>query len=67
MAIDFNEEDITSLNNRGEVYYRLKIWDLAEQDFDAVIKKDPKGNTYWATQSQAMKKKVQAIRAAEKK
>ncbi len=65
IAVDLNPEDITSFTNRGEVYFELKLWDLADVDFDRAVSLDPAGQDRWANRSRLLKKKVTAIRNVE--
>ena len=62
IALDLKPADMTSLTNRGEVYYELKLWDLADADFDKAISLDPAGENRWANRSRLLKKKVIGIR-----
>lgn len=64
IAIELKPNDVTSLTNRGEVYYNLQLWDLAEQDFDAAIRLDPQEEDRWANRARILKKKVQGLKAA---
>lgn len=62
IAIDLKPDDITSVTNRGEVYFTLKIWDLAEHDFDEAIRLDPKEQDRWANRARMLKKKLVGIK-----
>lgn len=66
IAIDLLPEDITSITNRGEVYYQLKLWDLAEKDFDQAIALDPKAENRWANRARLLKKKLAGIKERRK-
>ena len=65
IAIDLKRDDITSLTNRGEVYYNLQLWDLAEQDFDMAIRLDPKEQDRWANRARILMKKVRGLRSSQ--
>ena len=67
IALDLKPDDITSFTNRGEVYYELKLWDLAEHDFNEAIRLDAKGEDRWANRARLLLKKLTGIRASQAK
>ncbi len=65
ISIDLKPVDIVSFTNRGEVYYQLKLWDLAEQDFSEAIRMDPKEEDRWANRARLLHKKLAGIRGSQ--
>lgn len=62
MAVDLNAKDSVSLTNRGEVYFKIGIYELAEKDFNQSISLDTKGDDRWANRARMLKKQVEMIR-----
>lgn len=67
VAVDLNPEDIVSRTNRGEIYFNMKLFELAEKDFDGAIALDPHEKDRWAKRSRILKKKVRGILTTQKK
>ncbi len=65
IAVDLKPDDITSFTNRGEVYYELKLWDLAERDFNEAIRLDTTGGDRWANRSRLLLKKLAGLRSTQ--
>jgi len=62
IALDLNQNDTVSLANRGEVYFKLGLYDLAEKDFDKAIGLDAKGEDRWANRARMLKNQVSMVR-----
>lgn len=67
VASDINPKDIVSLTNRGEVYMKLGILELAVADFDRAIALDPKNEDKWANRSRVLKEQVRLMQQRKKK
>jgi len=67
VAIDLKSDDIVSHTNRGEVYLNMKLFELAEKDFDGAIRLDPDEKDRWAKRSRLLKKKVRGILETQEK
>lgn len=67
VASDLNPKDIVSLTNRGEVYMKLGVPELAMTDFDRAIALDPKTEDKWANRSRVLKEQVRLMQQRKKK
>jgi tetratricopeptide (TPR) repeat protein len=67
VATELNPKDIVSWTNRGEVYFKLGIFDLAAPDFDKAVSLDPKGEDKWANRARMLREQVKLIKKKEKK
>lgn len=65
-AVELNPQDIVSLTNRGEVYFRHGLLDDAEKDFDGAIACDPKGENKWGKHARHLKSQIAQVRARQK-
>ena len=61
VAVDLNKNDIVSVTNRGEVYYKLGVYELANADFDQAIGLDPKGEDKWANRARMLREQVRLV------
>jgi tetratricopeptide (TPR) repeat protein len=66
VAIALSPNDIVSYTNRGEVYFKLGIHELAAADFDQAIKIDTKGNDRWANRARMLKEQIKLIKQRKK-
>lgn len=69
VALQMNPRDSVSLTNRGECYFKSKVLELAERDFDAALALDPdnKGEDKWINRARVLKKQIVLIRDRAKK
>jgi Flp pilus assembly protein TadD len=61
VAADLNPKDLVSLTNRGEIYFKLGIYELAGVDFDRAIALDAKSDDQWANRSRMLKEQVKLV------
>ncbi len=66
VAVDLNSKDTVSFTNRGEVYMKLGIHDLANADFDQAASLDPKSEDKWANRARMLKEQIKLMRARKK-
>lgn len=62
IAFDLNPKDIVSIANRGEVYFKLGIYELANADFDSAIGLDSKGDDKWANRARMLREQVRLVK-----
>lgn len=58
MALTINDQEITSLANRGECYMRLENYPRALDDFSRAVELDPEGKNNWARRARAYRQKL---------
>lgn len=66
VAVDLNSRDVVSFTNRGEVYFKLGIYELALQDFEKAISLDAKGDDKWANRAKMLKEQIRIIQQRKK-
>jgi tetratricopeptide (TPR) repeat protein len=66
IATDLNPQDIVSLTNRGEVYFKLGITELATEDFDKAIALDPKNEDRWANRARMLRDQLKLMKKTKK-
>lgn len=59
MAIELDSGDITALVNRGEIYLRHSLTDMAKADFDNAIKLDKDSSSRWAARARLLLEKME--------
>ncbi|QQR79700.1 MAG: hypothetical protein IPJ69_10145 [Deltaproteobacteria bacterium] len=62
IAIDINPKDLVSLTNRGEVYLKIGVLDLANQDLEKAIALDTKNEDRWANRARMLKEQIKIAR-----
>jgi len=62
VAVDKNSKDVVSLTNRGEVYFKLGIYELANADFDKAIGLDAKGDNAWANRAKMLREQIRLLK-----
>ena len=66
IAADLNVKDIVSVTNRGEVYFKLGIFELANVDFDRSIGMDPKNEDKWANRARMLREQIRLVKKRKK-
>ena len=66
ISVDLNPKDLVSLTNRGEVYFKLGVNELAAADFDQAIALDPKSEDKWANRARMLKEQVTLMQKRKK-
>lgn len=61
LAVQCNPKDTVSLTNRGECFFKSKVFDRAGRDFDAAIALDTQGEDKWANRAKMLKKRIEMI------
>ena len=67
VAVDLNPSDLVSFTNRGEIYLKLGIVDLASGDFDKAVALDPKNEDKWANRARMLKEQLRLMKQQQKK
>ncbi len=67
VAADLNPKDIVSMTNRGEIYMKLGVLDLANADFDKAIGLDEKSEDKWANRSRMLREQIRLMKQRKKK
>lgn len=67
VAVDLNPSDLVSFTNRGEIYLKLGIVDLASGDFDKAVALDPKSEDKWANRARMLKEQLRLMKQQQKK
>jgi tetratricopeptide (TPR) repeat protein len=67
VAVDLNPSDLVSFTNRGEIYFKLGIVDLAGADFDKAVALDPKSEDKWANRARMLKEQLRLMKQQQKK
>jgi tetratricopeptide (TPR) repeat protein len=67
VAADLNPSDVVSFTNRGEVYFKLGIFELAAGDFDRAIALDAKGEDKWANRARMLREQIKLMKQQKKK
>ncbi len=62
IAMDLNPGDVVSITNRGEIYFKLGIFELASVDFDRAIGLDPKNEDKWANRARMLKEQIRLMK-----
>lgn len=62
IALDINPRDLVSLTNRGEVYLKIGVMELAEKDLDQATLLDPKNEDRWANRARMLKEQIKIAR-----
>lgn len=65
-AIELNPNDIVSLTNRGELFFKHGWLSDAVQDFERAIALDPKKDNKWGNQARVLKARIEQVRARRK-
>lgn len=58
IALELNDQEITSWANRGECHYVLKNYEDALHDFEHALKLDSDGKNAWAKRARVLKQKL---------
>lgn len=66
VAVDLNPNDLVSLTNRGEIYFKQGIYELANADFDRVIGLDPKDEDRWANRARMLRDQIRLVKKGKK-
>ncbi len=66
VAVDLNASDIVSLTNRGESYFKLGIFPLANADFDKAIGLDSKDEDRWAKRAKMLREQIRLMKKEKK-
>lgn len=66
IAADLNAKDIVSVTNRGEIYFKLGIFELANVDFDRSIGMDPKNEDKWANRARMLREQIRLVKKRKK-
>lgn len=67
VASDLNPSDLVSITNRGEVYFKLGIFEMATIDFDRAILLDPKNEDKWANRARMLREQIRLMKQQKKK
>jgi tetratricopeptide (TPR) repeat protein len=67
VAADLNASDVVSVTNRGEVYFKLGIFEMAGADFDKAIALDPKNEDKWANRARMLRAQIRLMKQQKKK
>ncbi|HSA59524.1 MAG TPA: tetratricopeptide repeat protein [bacterium] len=67
VAADLNPSDVVSFTNRGEVYFKLGVFELAIADFDKAIALDTKGEDKWANRARMLREQIRLMKQQKKK
>jgi tetratricopeptide (TPR) repeat protein len=67
VAADLNPTDVVSFTNRGEIYFKLGIVELANADFDKAIGLDAKGEDKWANRARMLQEQIKLMKQQQKK
>jgi len=62
IAADLNPKDVVSITNRGEIYFKLGIFELANADFDRAIGLDPKNEDKWANRARMLREQIRLMK-----
>lgn len=62
IAADLNPKDVVSITNRGEIYFKLGIFELANVDFDKAIALDPKNEDKWANRARMLREQIRLMK-----
>lgn len=62
IASDLNPKDVVSITNRGEIYFKLGIFELANADFDSAIALDPKNEDKWANRARMLREQIRLMK-----
>ncbi len=63
VATELNPKDIVSFTNRGEVYLKLGIPELAEEDFTQALSLDPKSEDKWANRARMLQEQLKLMKS----
>lgn len=66
VAVDLNPKDLVSISNRGEVYFKMGIYELANADFDKAIGLDPKNEDRWANRARMLREQIRLVKKRKK-
>lgn len=66
VAVDLNPKDLVSMTNRGEIYLKMGIVELANADFDKAISLDPKGTDKWANRAKMLREQAKIAKKRKK-
>lgn len=67
VAVDLNAKDLVSITNRGEVYFKLGIFEMATPDFEKAIGLDPKSEDKWANRARMLREQIKLMKQQKKK
>lgn len=67
VAADLNPSDVVSFTNRGEVYFKLGVFELAIADFDKAIALDTKSEDKWANRARMLREQIRLMKQQKKK
>jgi tetratricopeptide (TPR) repeat protein len=67
VAADLNPSDVVSFTNRGEVYFKLGVFELAIADFDKAIALDAKSEDKWANRARMLREQIRLMKQQKKK
>lgn len=67
LGISLNPKDLVSLTNRGEIYFKLGIFELANSDFDQAVALDTKGEDRWANRAKMLREQIRLMKQRKKK
>ena len=62
IAADLNPQDMVSITNRGEIYFKLGIFELANADFDKAIALDTKNEDKWANRARMLREQIRLMK-----
>lgn len=62
VACELNPKDLVSIANRGEVYFKLRIFELANSDFDLAISLDPANEDKWANRARMLREQIRLMK-----
>ena len=66
IALDLNGEDTVALTNRGEVYFKLGLYEMATADFDRAVKLDPDKDDKWANRARSLLEQIKIMKQRKK-
>jgi len=66
VAVNLNPQDLVSMTNRGEIYFKLGIMDLANADFDHVTSLDTKNENKWANRARMLSEQIKLVKKRKK-
>lgn len=66
IAADLNVKDVVSITNRGEIYFKMGIFELANADFDRAIGLDPKNEDKWANRARMLREQIRLMKKGKK-
>ncbi len=67
VAADLNPSDVVSFTNRGEIYFKLGVFELAAADFDKAVALDVKGEDKWANRARMLREQIKLMKQQKKK